>query len=69
MPASRILNCDLSRAELSKADLAGSRLSGSKLDGVRGGASFRRIAISADQIMPVALALFAAQRIEVRDDI
>lgn len=69
LPASRILNCDLSRAELSKAELAGSRLSGSKLDSVRGGASFRRITVSADQIMPLALALFTAQRIDVSDEI
>lgn len=68
MPASRILNCDLSRAELSKADLAGSRLSGSKLDDIRGAASFRRVTIGTDQIMPLALALFAAQRIEVSDE-
>jgi uncharacterized protein YjbI with pentapeptide repeats len=68
MPGSRILRCDLSRAELSRADLAGSRLSGSNLDGVRGASGLRRIEISSDQIIPLALALFSAQRIDVRGD-
>jgi uncharacterized protein YjbI with pentapeptide repeats len=68
MPGSRILRCDLSRAELSRADLAGSRLSGSNLDGVRGASGLRRIEISSDQIIPLALALFSAQRIDVSDD-
>jgi uncharacterized protein YjbI with pentapeptide repeats len=68
MPGSRILRCDLRRAELSRADLAGSRLSGSNLDGVRGATGLRRIEISSDQIIPLALALFSGQRIEVRDD-
>jgi len=67
MPAGRMLHCDLRRAEFSKADLAGSRLSGSNLEGVRGASTFRRITISSDQIVPLALALFASQRIEVSE--
>jgi uncharacterized protein YjbI with pentapeptide repeats len=68
MPASRIQRCDLSRAELSKADLAGSRLSGSNLDRLRGATRLRRIDISSDQTIPLALALFSSQRIVVSDD-
>jgi uncharacterized protein YjbI with pentapeptide repeats len=69
LPASRILSCDLSRVELSQADLAGSRLSGSQLEDLRGAAGLRSIIVSGDQIMPLALALFASQRIEVSDEI
>jgi uncharacterized protein YjbI with pentapeptide repeats len=68
LPISRILRCDLRRLELSQADLAGSRLSGSQLDGVRGAAGLRRVTISADQVMPLALALFASQRIDISDE-
>jgi uncharacterized protein YjbI with pentapeptide repeats len=68
LPISRILRCDLSRADFAKADLAGSRLSGSHLDSVRGATSLRKITISTEQIIPLALALFASQRIDISDD-
>jgi uncharacterized protein YjbI with pentapeptide repeats len=68
MPGSCILNSDLAQLELSKADLAGSRLAGSKLDGIRGAGSLRKITITSDQVIPVALALFGSLRITVADE-
>jgi uncharacterized protein YjbI with pentapeptide repeats len=67
LPNSRILNCDLSRVEFSKADLGGSRLAGSHLDGLRGAASLGRVAITSDQVIALAMALFASHRITVTD--
>lgn len=68
LPASRIHGCDLSNVEFSKCDLAGSQLQRSRLEGVRGGDSLRRVTINSDQIIPAALALFAAIGISVDDD-
>ncbi len=64
----RIHGCDLSNVELSKATLTGSRMHRSRLDGVRGGDSLRGVTIGSDQIIPVALAIFAAVGVRVDDD-
>jgi uncharacterized protein YjbI with pentapeptide repeats len=68
MPGSRILNSDLSQLDCSKADFAGSRLAGSTLDGIRGAGSLRRITITSDQVVPVAMALFGSLRITVANE-
>jgi uncharacterized protein YjbI with pentapeptide repeats len=68
MPGSRILNSDLSQLELTKADLTGSRLAGSNLDGLRGAGSLRKITITSDEMIPMALAIFKSLRITVTDE-
>lgn len=68
LPASRVHGCDLSNVEFSKCDLSGSRLQGSHLEGIRGGDSLGGVTIGSDQIIPAALALFAAVRISVDND-
>ena len=68
LPASRIHGCDLSDVEFSKSDLAGSQLQRSRLDGIRGGDSLRSVTIGSDQIIPAALAIFAAIGVQVDDE-
>lgn len=68
LPASRIHGCDFSNVEFSRCDLAGSHLQRSRLEGIRGGDSFRGVTIGSDQVLPTALALFAAVGILVEDD-
>jgi uncharacterized protein YjbI with pentapeptide repeats len=68
LPGSRIQGCDLSNVEFSKCDLAGSRLQRSRLEGIRGADFLRGVTISSDQIIPAALALFAAIDISVDYD-
>ena len=67
LPSSRIEGCDLSGVEFSKCDLNGARLHRSTLDGIRGGEALRGITIGSDQVIPTALALFAAFGITVDD--
>ena len=68
MPGSHIHGCDLSNSDFSKCDLAGSHLQDSRLDGLRGGDSLRGVTIGTDQLIPVAVAIFAAIGISVDDD-
>jgi len=68
LPATLVLECDLTGADFSKADLAGSRLNGSTLDRTRVADSLHRVTIGSDQVIPAALALFAALDISVDDD-
>jgi uncharacterized protein YjbI with pentapeptide repeats len=65
----RLRRCDLSRADFSAADMTGVTLHGSTLDGVRGGSSFRDVVIGSDQVIPLALSVFAALSIGVDDDV
>jgi uncharacterized protein YjbI with pentapeptide repeats len=65
----RLRRCDLSRADFSAADMTGVTLHGSTLDGVRGGSSFRGVVIGSDQVIPMALSVFAALSIGVDDDV
>jgi uncharacterized protein YjbI with pentapeptide repeats len=62
-----LVGCRLVDVELSKATLQGARLHGSVLDAVRGGDSLRGTVIGSDQIVPVAVPLFAALGITVDD--
>lgn len=63
----RLLGCDLTGADFSKARMEGAALHGSTLDGVRGGDSLRGVVIGADQILPLALPVFAALGVVVDD--
>ena len=65
---SRFAGCDLSGTEFSKATLDSVSLRGSKLEGLRGADRLRGAIIGSDQLVPVALALFAALGITVDDD-
>ena len=56
------------RADFSKADLTGARLQRSNLTEVRGGDALRGVTISSDQLIPAALALFAAMKIRIDDE-
>jgi uncharacterized protein YjbI with pentapeptide repeats len=60
--------CDLTNADLSKATLTGTALHGSVLEGVRGGEAFRGAVIGSDQVVSVAMSVFAAVGIRVDDD-
>ena len=68
LPGSRFYGCDLNGVELSKSDLAGSRLHHSRFERLRGAEALRSVTIGSDQIIPTALAVFAAFDIHVSDD-
>jgi uncharacterized protein YjbI with pentapeptide repeats len=63
----RLLGCDLGHVELARADLTGADLRGSTLDDVRGADRLRGATIGADQLVPAALAVFAALSITLDD--
>ena len=65
LPASRFDGCTLTGARLSKSTLTGSRFERSSLEGLQGAGSLRGVTISSDQVLPVALALFAELAIVV----
>ena len=64
---SRLLRCRLDDSELSTAELRDVALHGSSLAGVRG-AALRDVVIGSDQVVEVAVALFATLGIAVDDD-
>ena len=68
VPDSRIVHCDLHDVELSNCQLSGTVLNGSVLDGLRGGGSLRDVTIGSEQIVPAAMAIFAAMDVRVRDE-
>ena len=65
---SRMFDCDLGRANFDRADLRGARLHGSKLDGIKGAEALREAVVDSTQVLPLALAVFAALGIVVDDD-
>lgn len=65
LPGSRFSRCDLTGVELSKCTLAGSRIEHSELEGLRGAEALAGVTITSDEILPAALALFAAMTIVV----
>ncbi|MFP5318711.1 MAG: pentapeptide repeat-containing protein [Acidimicrobiia bacterium] len=69
MPACRFARCDMSGAHVSKSNLSGARFARSRLDGITGADALQGIAISSDQLIPVALAVFAARAIVVDDSL
>jgi len=68
LTGARLLGCDLTGADLSKAKLAGAALHGSTVEGIKGADSLRGVVIGSDQVLPVALPVFAALGIVVDDD-
>jgi uncharacterized protein YjbI with pentapeptide repeats len=67
LPGSRIEGCRLDRAQLSKASMAGTLLHGTTLEGVLGADALRGTTIGSDQVVALALPLFAALGITVDD--
>ena len=51
--------CDLTNAEFSKATMVGARLAGSTLERVRGASSLAGAIVTTDQVLPLALGVFA----------
>lgn len=66
--ATRVLDCDLSGAELSQAALDGLRLHGCVLHDLKGVSALRGAIVGRDQVMDIAMALFAASGIVVDDE-
>ncbi len=59
--------CDLRGSDFSKTSVQGLRLVRSRLDGVRGAMSMGGVVIAGDQVLPLALSLFAELRIEIQN--
>lgn len=66
--ATRIQDCDLSGANLAEAELKGLWLHGCVLHDLKGVSALRGAIVGRDQVMDVAMALFAASGIVVDDD-
>jgi uncharacterized protein YjbI with pentapeptide repeats len=66
--ASAFAFCDLRTAEFSKAAMKGTRLAGSNLEGIRGASSLRGVVVGTDQVLPLALGVFADLGIVIDDD-
>jgi uncharacterized protein YjbI with pentapeptide repeats len=61
-------DCDLRGGDLSKASVRGVRFGGTKLDGVRGALNLAGAVIAGDQVLPLALSLFAELHIEIENE-
>jgi uncharacterized protein YjbI with pentapeptide repeats len=59
MKAAAIVDCDLRAGDVTKARLAGARLNGSTIEGLRGAGALRSVVIGTEQVLPLALAIFA----------
>lgn len=68
LPGSRFSRCDLTGVQVSKCTLSGSRIEHSELKGLRGAEALAGITITSDEILAVAVALFAAMAIVVADE-
>jgi uncharacterized protein YjbI with pentapeptide repeats len=68
LPASRFIRCDLTGVELSRCTLTAATLQWSDLSALRGAESLRGVTISGDQVLPAALALFAAMAMTLDDE-
>ena len=66
--SSAFAGCDLRTAEFSKASMKGTRLAGSNLEGLRGASSFRGAVVGTDQVLPLALGVFADLGIVIDDE-
>lgn len=66
--STRIRDCDLTAAELSQAKLAGLRLRNCVLHDLKGVCALSGAIVGRDQVMDIAMALFAASGIVVDDD-
>ena len=65
---SALNDCDLRGAYFFKASLRDLRLGGSSLDGIRGALSLAGAVVGGDQVLPLALSLFADLNIEIRNE-
>lgn len=63
-----LLGCDLTRADFSKATTSAVALHGSTLEGIIAAGSLRGLVIGSDQVLSLALRVFASQGIVVDDD-
>jgi uncharacterized protein YjbI with pentapeptide repeats len=59
---------DLRDSDFSKASVQGLQLRRSQLEGVRGAQSLEGVVVTGDQVLPLALSLFSALSIEIRND-
>jgi uncharacterized protein YjbI with pentapeptide repeats len=66
--SSAFAGCDLRTAEFSNASLKGTRFAGSTLEGLRGASSLRGAVIGTDQVLPLALGVFADMGIAISDE-
>ena len=60
--------CDLRGGDFSKASVRGLRLGGTKLDGVRGALNMGGAVVAGDQVLPLAVSLFADLDIEIQNE-
>jgi uncharacterized protein YjbI with pentapeptide repeats len=60
--------CDLRGSDFSRASVEGLRLVRSRLDGVRGAMRMGGVVIGGEQVLPVALSLFADLHIEIQNE-
>jgi uncharacterized protein YjbI with pentapeptide repeats len=67
--SSAFVHCDLGKAEFSKASMKGARLAGSILDGLRGAGYLRGVVVGTDQVLPLALGVFADLGISISDEV
>lgn len=67
LATTRFESCDLTRADFTKAALPGVSLSGSTVTDIRGADSLRGVTITSDQVVPLAIAMFATMRIRIDD--
>ena len=67
--SSAFTGCDLRTAEFSKASMKGTRLSGSNVEGLRGASYLRGVVVGTDQVLPLALGVFADLGIVIDDEV
>lgn len=68
LSVTRVVRCDLTRADFTKAALPGVHLDGSTLADVQGGEALRGVVITSDQVVPLALAIFSSLGIRIDDE-
>ena len=68
LASSKLVRCNLVEAEFSKSTMAGTVLRGSNVTAIRGGSALAGTIIGSDQVVPMALSLFATMGIVVDDD-
>jgi uncharacterized protein YjbI with pentapeptide repeats len=68
MKAGAVVDCDLRAGDVTKAKLTGTRLTGSKIEGLQGAGALRGVVIGTEQVLPLALAIFADHHITIDDD-
>jgi uncharacterized protein YjbI with pentapeptide repeats len=67
LATTRFEHCDLTRVDFTKAALPGVSLAGSTLTEIRGADSLKGVVITGDQVVPLAIAMFATLGIQIDD--